>query len=119
MPIFYILCTKDKEEGHEGIAIELALTHVFANIGDVRPLAFIIDKQKTLLNAISHVVNNDIHCWKYGTIGEQVAKHILLCWFHIMKAWCENLLTRVPMLEKDRVWQGLHVLLNCPCEDHF
>jgi len=35
MPIFYMLCTKDKEKGHEGIAIELAITHVFNNIGDV------------------------------------------------------------------------------------
>jgi hypothetical protein len=35
--IFYMLCSKDKEKGHEGIAIELALTNVFYAIGNVRP----------------------------------------------------------------------------------
>jgi hypothetical protein len=120
MPVFYMLCTKDKEGGHEGIAIELAITHVFLNIGDVRPSAFIIDKCKTSLNAIQHVVNNDIHCWEHGRLGEeQIAGRIFLCWFHVMKAWSENLLTRVPISEKDKVWQSLHVLLNCPREDHF
>ena len=33
MPVFYMLCTKDKNEGHEGIAIELALSAVFESIG--------------------------------------------------------------------------------------
>ena len=120
MPVFYMLCTKDKGGGHEGIAIELAFTYVFLNIGDVRPSAVIIDKHLISLNAIRCVVNNDIHCWKNGRVGEdQVAGRVFLCWFHVMKAWSENLLTRVPILDKDKVWQSLHVLLNCPREDHF
>ena len=87
MLVFYMLCTKDKGGGHEGIAIELAFTYVFSNIGDVRPLAVIIDKNLISLNAIRCVVNNDIHCWKNGRVGEdQVAGHIFLCWFHVMKA---------------------------------
>jgi len=40
-----------------------------------------------------------------------------------MKAWSENLLTRIPIPDKNKVWQSLHVflhvLLNCPREDHF
>jgi len=36
-----------------------------------------------------------------------------------MKAWSKNLLTRVPMLEKEKIWRSLHALLNCPREDHF
>jgi len=87
MPVFYMLSSKDKDGGHEGIAIELALVHVFSNIGDIRPSAFIIDICKTSLNVINHVVNNDIHCWKHGILGEeQVAQQVLLCWFHVMKA---------------------------------
>lgn len=62
MPVFYMLCTKDKNEGHEGIAIELALSAVFASIGEVRPSAIVIDKHKTSLNSISKVISNDIHC---------------------------------------------------------
>jgi len=39
MPIFYMLCTKDKDAGHERIAIQLAMTHVFFNLEDVRVMA--------------------------------------------------------------------------------
>jgi hypothetical protein len=41
--IFYMLCSKDKKQGHKRIAIELVLTHVFASIGKVRPSAIVID----------------------------------------------------------------------------
>jgi hypothetical protein len=29
IPVFYMLCSIDKQQGHEGITIELALTHIF------------------------------------------------------------------------------------------
>ena len=48
MPVFYMLCTKDNNEGHEGIAIKLALSAVFASIGKVRPSAIVIEKYKLL-----------------------------------------------------------------------
>lgn len=62
MPVFYMLCTKDKNEGHEGIAIELALSAVFASIREVRPSAIVIDKHRTSLNSVNKVISNDIHC---------------------------------------------------------
>jgi hypothetical protein len=120
MPVFYMLCTKDNKQGHEGIALELALASVFASIGDTRPTAIIIDKHKTSLNAITKVVQADVHCWNIQS-GErvQVAGKVLLCHFHVMKAWSENLLTQIPIHDKDRLWRALHVLMHCPNEDHF
>ena len=53
MPVFYMLCTKDKNKGHEGIAIELVLSAVFASIGEVRPFTIVIDKHKTSSNSIN------------------------------------------------------------------
>ena len=120
MPVFYMLCSNDVKEGHEGIALELALTHAFQSIGEVWPLAIVIDKHMTSLNAINNVVNNDSHCWIIeGNNKVHVAGRVLLCHFHVLKAWNENLLIRVPQPEKQRVWQGLNVLMHCPNEDHF
>ncbi len=61
MSIFYMLWSKDEDVGDERITIELTLIHVFSNIGDIRPSAFIIDTCKTSLNAIYHVVNYDLY----------------------------------------------------------
>ena len=120
MPVFYMLCSNDIKGGHEGIALELALTHVFESIGEIRPSAIVIDKHKTSLNAINNVVNNDLHCWiMEGDNRVQIAGRVLLCHFHVLKAWSENLLTRVPQPDKDRVWEGLNMLMRCPNEDHF
>ena len=91
VPIFYMLCTTDvkREQGqsHEGIALELALTAVFASIGNVRPSAILIDKHRTSLNAINEVVGKDLYCWRVE--NEQKIKirgTVLLCHFHVMKA---------------------------------
>ncbi|XP_024400655.1 uncharacterized protein [Physcomitrium patens] len=124
VPVFYMLCTKDQKqnlgEGHEGIALELALTAVFANIGNIRPSAIIIDKHRTSLNSIEMVVNMDEYCWTMENEERvQVAGKILLCHFHVMKAWSENLLTRVSIMDKDKLWRALHILMHCPQEEHF
>ena len=120
VPVFYMLCTKDKKQGHQGIALELALIAVFASLGAVRPSAIVIDKDKTSLNSINTVVRSDEHCWSIEN-GEkvQVAGKVLLCHFHVMKAWSENLLTRVPIPEKNKLWIALHVLMHCSKEEHF
>ena len=47
MPIFYMLCSKEKGQGHQCIAIEIALEYVFKNIGNVRPITILIDKYMT------------------------------------------------------------------------
>ena len=36
-----------------------------------------------------------------------------------MKAWSENLLTRVPAIDKDNYWRALHFLMHCPQEQQF
>jgi len=107
IPVFYMLCSNDVKQGHEGIAIEIALTHVFESLGEIRPSAIVIDKHKTSLNTIYNVVQNDVLCWSCWTYENnakvQIGAHVLLCHFHVMKAWSENLLTSVPNEDKDRV----------------
>ena len=44
---------------------------------------------------------------------------VFLCHFNVMKAYNENLLTRVSNEDKDRVCRALHVLMFCPSEIHF
>ena len=120
MPVFYMLCFKHKGQGHQGIAIEIALEYVFKNIGNVRPNAILINKDMTSLNAITTIVRNDHICWKNKRIrGEQIACQILLYHFHAMKAWSEHLLPRVPFDRRDELWQLLMTLLRCPVEAHF
>ena len=120
MPVFYMLCSKDKGQGHQGIAIEIALEYVFKNIENVRPSAILIDKDMTYLNAITIIVRNDPICWKDKQIREeQIACQVLLCHFHAMKAWSEHILPRVPFDRKDEFWQLLMTLLYCPVETHF
>ena len=120
IPVFYMLCSNDVKQGHEGIAIEIALTHVFESLGEIRPSAIVIDKHKTSLNAIQNVVQNDVLCWTYEDGAKvQIGARVLLCHFHVMKAWSENLLTSIPNEDKDRVWRALHVLMLCPNESHF
>jgi hypothetical protein len=108
VPIFYMLCTRDvkREQGqsHKGIVLELALIVIFASIGDVRPSTILIDKHKTSLNAINEVVGKDIHCWRVEN-GEkiQIARNMLLCHFHVMKAWSEIFFSRFPAIDKDNI----------------
>ena len=99
-----MLCTKDKNEGDEDIAIELASSAVFSSIGEVRPSAIVIDKYKTSLNPINKAISNNIYCWNFVNVTKiQIAERILLCHFHMMKAWSRTLLTRVPEPDKEKI----------------
>ncbi len=70
----------------------------------MRPSAILIDKHKTSLNAINEIVGKDIHCWRVENEKKfQVGGNVLLYYFHVMKAWNENLLTRVPAIDKDNI----------------
>lgn len=53
---------KRQYQGHDGVALELVLTAIFASIGEVSFSAIVIDKYKTLLNSIKNIVNMDEHC---------------------------------------------------------
>ena len=109
-----MLCTKEKNKWHEDVAIELALSAVFVSIGEVRPSATVIDKHKTSLNSIKKIISNDIHRWSFVNAAKiHIARRILLCHFHVMKAWSENLLTRIPEPDKVKIWHSLHVLMHC------
>jgi hypothetical protein len=115
-----MLCSKDKKQGHEGMAMELALTYVFASIGKVRPFAIVIDKYMTSLNSINEVIDKDVHRWTIRSEGRvQVVGRVLLCHFHVMKAWSENFLTHVSILDKESLWRSLHILMHCSVEEYF
>ena len=86
-----MLCSNDMKQGHVGLAIEIALTHVFKSFGKIRPSAIVIDKYKTSLNAIQNIKNNDVYCWIYeGGTKIKIGGRVLLCHFHVLKAWNEN-----------------------------
>jgi hypothetical protein len=103
MHVFYMLCSKNTGSIQEKITLELCLNVVFEAIGNVRPTCIVIDKHKTLLLAIQKVVDEDKYCWRDELVGtEQIAGRLLLCRFHVMKAWSENLLTRVSLHLKKR-----------------
>lgn len=62
IPDFHMLFSSVIKQGHESIAIEIALTHVFESLGEARPSAIVIDKHNTSLDAVHNVVNNDVFC---------------------------------------------------------
>ena len=98
MHVFYMLCFKDTGSRQKGIALELCLNVVFEAIGNVRPTYIVIDKHKTSLLAFQKVVDEDKYCWRDELVGtEKIAGKLILCRFHVMKVWSENLLTRVPL----------------------
>lgn len=55
MSIFYMLCSKDKKQGRKEISLDIIMKHVFAHMGDVWPFIYVINKNKTSLNAIVKV----------------------------------------------------------------
>ena len=98
-----MLCSKDTGSRQEGIALELCLKVVFEAIGNVRPTCIVIDKHKTSMLAIQKVVDEDKYCWRNELVGtEQIAGRLILCRFHVMKAWSVNLLIRVLLHLKKR-----------------
>ena len=48
-----------------------------------------------------------------------IARKSLIYYFHVMNAWNENLLIRIPEPDKEELWHSLHVLMQCPNESHF
>lgn len=61
MRVFYMLYSRHKKKD-KVISIDLALSDVFTVVGEVRPSAIIINKNKMSLNSISNVIGNDIYC---------------------------------------------------------
>lgn len=100
IPIWLMLCSNDVGTSQEKVALELTFKTVFMKLGEVRPAAIVIDKSQQELEAILKVVDGDPYCWREDEDGrqQQVACRVLLCWFHVKKAWVENLLPQVGYL---------------------
>jgi hypothetical protein len=58
------------------------------------------------------------HCWKNGMIRGQKIRSIL-CQFHALKAWIENLLPKVPHSCHHVIWHQLHILMYFDDESNF
>eukprot|EP00058_Branchiostoma_floridae_P001717 XP_002587205.1 hypothetical protein BRAFLDRAFT_102090 [Branchiostoma floridae] len=90
LPIFYLITSNDKknqprrDRGPTWVRSSPAMT--------TRPNAIIIDKSLTEKRAIERAVENDTLSWEDGT---QTKCRLLLCWFHVKKAWTENLLPKL------------------------
>ena len=120
MPIFFMLCSSDVKSGQESMALKLTWKVVFDKMGSVRPNAIIIDKCMTEFNALKNVIDEDLWCWEISeTCKVQTKCHILLCWFHIKKAWIENLLPKVSEVKKMALYKHMCELLECITEEAF
>lgn len=111
MPLFFMLCSADKGEQHEGAALSMTLKAVFDAIS-VRPRAIVIDKSFVELNAIQPVLEADYrdnpHLYGGGT---EPPIRILLCWFHAKKAWVDHLLPKVKKEERAELFRRMDGLL--------
>jgi hypothetical protein len=120
MPIFLHVMFKDKESCQEGYEVEICFEIMFKVIENVRPSTIVINKHLPSLHVIKVAMNKNPHCWKDGVIGgEQIIAIILLCRFHALKAWIENLLPKVPHSCHHEIWHQLHILMYFDNESNF
>ena len=120
IPMFLMLCSNDKNSGHEETALQLTMRKVFEVLGDIRPNAIVIDKNKTKYDSYRVVNKKDPHCWEHGVVGGTQTKcHLLLCNFHTKKAWVENLLSKVGENERDELYKAMCILMDAESEIEF
>jgi hypothetical protein len=111
---------KDKKSGQEGYAVEICFEIMFKAIEKIRPLSIVISKHLIILHVTKATVSRNPHCWKDGVIGgEQIIAKVLLCQFHALKAWTENLLPKVPHGCHHEIWHQLHILVYFDDESSF
>jgi hypothetical protein len=95
---FYMLCSKDKEQKHEGTSMNLHWQIYLSPLKMLNYFSFLLKKYKTFLNVMNHVVQNHVNWWRDTIIAkEQVINRILFFCFHVMKAWIQNCLTCIPL----------------------
>ena len=120
MPIFLMLCSADVDKGHEVVALRLTLKAIFEKMGQVRPNAIVIDKSKTEYNAFKYIIDRDEACWENSETGRiQTKCHLLLCWFHVKKAWIEHLIPKVIEAKRNHLYNAMCELLECLREEDF
>lgn len=57
--VFYMVCSKDKGQGHQGIPVEIALKYIFKKMDIITPNAILIEKYITNLNVITIIMKNE------------------------------------------------------------
>jgi hypothetical protein len=104
-----MLCTNDSGSQHEQLAFEMTLKIIFERIENIWPLAIIIDKSLIEYSTLTNVITSDPFCWE-TVDGKRKQKYcfILLCWFHVKKAWVDHLLPKVHGLEKDKLYNHMY-----------
>ena len=107
IPLWYMLCSSKAGSNNEKDALEMTLRLVFKRMGSIRPNAIVIDKSWLEFNAIKKVVESDAYCWSMvDGVRKQVRCQLLLCWFHVKKAWVDYLLPKVPAPKRDRLYMS-------------
>lgn len=83
------------EKGHEAVALRLTLKAIFEKIGEIRPIAIVIDKRQFEYNTFKYIIDCDEACQENNETDRiQTKCHILLCWFHIKKTCIEYLIPK-------------------------
>jgi hypothetical protein len=83
MPVFWMVCNKDKGASHESMALQLTIEKVFERVESTRPNVLIIDKNLSKFNAFSSVINHDPWCLEND---KQTRGLFLTCTFHSKKS---------------------------------
>ncbi|KAI8517825.1 hypothetical protein Bbelb_038420 [Branchiostoma belcheri] len=115
LPIFYLITSNDVKTNHEETGVRLGFEAVLQRM-TTRPNAIIIDKSLTEKRAIERAVQNDPLSWEDGT---QTKCRLLLCWFHVKKAWTENLLPKLDGQMAADVYDRLCELMLQPTWQSF
>jgi hypothetical protein len=120
MPVFFMLCSANVGSNHESVALKLTLSVVFKSMDEVLPNAIVIDRSWTEHNAFKEVIDHDERCWENRSIGGTQTKcKLLLCWFHVKKAWTENLLPKVKEEKRSELYAWMDRLMFCNSELQF
>ena len=107
IPLWYMLCSSKAGSNNEKDALEMTFRLVFKRMGSIRPNAIVIDKSWLEFNANKKVVESDAYCWNMvDGVRKQVRCQLLLCWFHVKKAWVDYLLPKVPAPKRDRLYMS-------------
>ena len=105
IPLWYMLCTSYGYR-HEQYALAVTLKVIFEGMNDIRPNALVIDKSNTELNVLINIVKSDPKCWSNvgGGDMQQTKCFVLLCRFHVRKAWVDNLLSKANPTQRKKLY---------------
>jgi hypothetical protein len=78
MHVFLMLCSNDKNSGHEGIALQLTMRNFFEVLGGVRLNAIVIDKNKIEYESYRIVIEK-IHNIGSMVLWEGHERNVIFC----------------------------------------